>query len=83
MTVVLKGFPENKLTEEQSKKIQQAVLGIVWKCNPGQAPKFKNSHAEEGALYIICAEKARSCRRGSLMCSLGREQSLGLVPLGT
>jgi hypothetical protein len=35
MEVVLEGFPEKKMTEEQSKKIQQAVLGEVWKCDPG------------------------------------------------
>jgi hypothetical protein len=27
MAVVLEGSPENKLTEEQSKKVQQAMLG--------------------------------------------------------
>jgi hypothetical protein len=58
MAVVLKGFPENKLTEEQSKKIQQAVLGEVWKCDPGTGPQFKNSYAQKGVEYIsITCEK--------------------------
>jgi hypothetical protein len=61
MAVVLEGFPENKLTEEQSKKIQQAVLGEVWKCDPGTGPQFKNSYVEKVVVYITCAkEKARS-----------------------
>jgi hypothetical protein len=61
MAVVLEEYPENKLTEEQSKEVQQAVLGEVWKCTPETGPQFKNSCANKVVAHITCAnEKARS-----------------------
>jgi hypothetical protein len=57
IAVVMEGFLENKLIEKQSKKIQQAVLGEIWKCDKGTGPLFKNSYAEKGEVYITCANK--------------------------
>jgi hypothetical protein len=51
MAVVLEEFPENKLTEEQSKKVQMAVLGDVWKCDPWTGPQFRNSYSVKDVVH--------------------------------
>lgn len=58
MAVVLEKYPDERLTEEQSKQVQQAILELVYKSEPGTGPRFKNGYAEKGVVYITCANEA-------------------------
>lgn len=61
MAITGKNYPEDKLTEEQSVRIQRAILGEIFKFTGGSGPQFKNSYFEKGVLFITCVnERARS-----------------------
>lgn len=60
MAIVLDKYPEERLSEMQSKKIQMAVMEEIWKCEPGAAPQFRNSYVEKGVAYFTCGnDKSR------------------------
>lgn len=54
MAVVLDQYPKGKLSKEQSKKIQMAVMGKTWKCEPCAASLFWNSYAEKEVVRFSC-----------------------------
>lgn len=74
MAVILDNYPEERLSEWQSKKVQMAVMGEIWKYQPGTVPQFQNSYGEKGVAYFTCGnEKSKVMAGGDYFTDKGRE----------
>lgn len=56
MAVISGTHPDTKLTAEQGKQVQGAILQEIWKCQPGKGPKFNHSQTEHGMVHFHCAD---------------------------
>lgn len=57
MAIALEHFPNEKLTPEQGKAIQKAIMDEVWKCEKSTGPQFTNSYFNKGVVFVTCANE--------------------------
>lgn len=58
MAITLETYPETRLSEEQSKKIQLALTREIWRSPAGEGPQIINSYAQGGVLFMTCANSS-------------------------
>jgi hypothetical protein len=70
MAVVLEGYPEAHLTEEQGDAIELAIIMEICPFEDGSAPSFAGSYMEKGALIVSCLNDATKNWLGELIPKL-------------
>ncbi|PSN39153.1 hypothetical protein C0J52_21854 [Blattella germanica] len=57
MAVIPENFPTNKLSVDQTEKLQESVVEVFENLEDGNFPQFTGSYGERGGLILSCANE--------------------------